>query len=911
MYIFIFFGLSFLPYSQHLYFKQLAKDFPVFYYILSPCKMFWSDFKKDKEKWLCIKNEYYEDDYNPLLANLGRLGREFIKYLDPLETIECYSTVKNAVSVYQQETFDGIVLDQGISQNLSLLEAVQVDMLFMRYPRPLEKINILENQSIHVHIAPTRLREVQILYDQILRIMNEEEIYPSDIIVMAPSIMEYEPYIKSIFGSEVDYQITDLRESSQNKMIEGFLHLLSLYHSRWDINAILQLLEYPQFRQKHNIEEDDIHIIRQWIYEAGIRWGSDENHRNEWMQEHYDGKTMSTYVATWEFGISRLLLGLSMIGGKDDSQMCINFEKCAPFDSVDISNASLLGRLIYVFRSLRDDIKFLDNNFSLTKWVEYLQCLFESYFFVDKSNKKELANSKELIEKLLSLGNVNPRLRENNYSFTTVFHYVEKTMKMETGSFNANNLQTVKFCSMVPMRAIPSKVIYILGMDDDSYPRRDIKQTLNEMKKQSVEYCPSRNDYDRYLFLESILSARKYLIISYSIKSLLDQKEQLPSLILRELLDYLDKAFCMDKGFPSELCVTKHPFYEFDKRCFSEDFPMLQSFSKRNYLAAKAYYDTERKQGFCFIPEFSCIQSKKAPVKDKEIPGIINIFDLCLVARNPLQAYLNKQLGMYIKDSVNLQTEECFTLPYNHIIKLHNEALQSSLESAIDSIEMEGNCPSGIFNLLMREEISKEHLKYKEYLSQLGVDKLFSVELVSSCKQHTQIPNGNWLFPKLSLRLDNGKEIFIIGKLDKLCSKGMILFNKDHYSKTFSVWPKVLVMNCLRQCGLLLDSNLLFIKEEKMKNINTVDPFALLKDFVEYYLQCLDNISLLYPDCIPDLLSKDVKSLQKKIINVVNGHWGIDKYFAWAFHDKELCLDPVLNDSIYQPVYKSFLEALY
>jgi exodeoxyribonuclease V gamma subunit len=43
----------------------------------------------------------------------------------------------------------------------------------------------------------------------------------------------------------------------------------------------------------------------------------------------------------------------------------------------------------------------------------------------------------------------------------------------------------VKFCSLLPMRGVPFKVVYILGMNLEDYPRRTEKVSFDLMRKKS------------------------------------------------------------------------------------------------------------------------------------------------------------------------------------------------------------------------------------------------------------------------------------------------------------------------------------------------------------------------------------------------------------------------------------------
>ncbi|MFQ5677268.1 MAG: exodeoxyribonuclease V subunit gamma, partial [bacterium] len=187
------FSMSFLSRQQHQLLVGLSETIPVHYYLLSPCQVFWSDILSDREgrklqeNWekqgISDSREFFLEEYlydrNPLLANFGRLGREMTVQIEESGAItdEDYELPGNPSSI---------------------LEAVQTDILLLRNPDPEKRIDLPNNGAIQVHVAGNRMREVQILYDTILGIIEkhaEEEnpILPEDFIVMAPDIMDYDP----------------------------------------------------------------------------------------------------------------------------------------------------------------------------------------------------------------------------------------------------------------------------------------------------------------------------------------------------------------------------------------------------------------------------------------------------------------------------------------------------------------------------------------------------------------------------------------------------------------------------------------------------------------------------------------------------------------------------------------------
>jgi exodeoxyribonuclease V gamma subunit len=115
----------------------------------------------------------------------------------------------------------------------------------------------------------------------------------------------------------------------------------------------------------------------------------------------------------------------------------------------------------------------------------------------------------------------------------------------------------VTFCSMMPMRSIPFKIIAVLGLNDGEFPRQSTfvdMDLVNHLGRQIGDR--SRRGDDRYLFLEAILSARTALYLSYQGRGIRDNKIREPSLVLSEFLAYLKKYHQFDRVIQQPL----HPF---------------------------------------------------------------------------------------------------------------------------------------------------------------------------------------------------------------------------------------------------------------------------------------------------------------------------------------------------------------
>ncbi|EPN22314.1 exodeoxyribonuclease V subunit gamma, partial [Pseudomonas syringae pv. actinidiae ICMP 18804] len=98
---------------------------------------------------------------------------------------------------------------------------------------------------------------------------------------------------------------------------------------------------------------------------------------------------------------------------------------------------------------------------------------------------------------------------------------------------------SVNFCTLMPMRAIPFKVVCLLGMNDGDYPRAQPPLDFDLM---GSDYRPgdrSRREDDRYLLLEAVLSARDQLYVSWVGRSIRDNSERPASVLIGQLRDHL------------------------------------------------------------------------------------------------------------------------------------------------------------------------------------------------------------------------------------------------------------------------------------------------------------------------------------------------------------------------------------
>jgi Exonuclease V gamma subunit len=872
------FGLSYFPPLYTRFLQRIAERVPVTYYLLSPCQKFWGDILSTKES-LRLKSFWQQKnttlssqetldllirDNNPLLANLGRLGREMANRMEDCcpQTTENYSLPQTILNYpqYEELASDDLILTK-TDHPLTLLEAIQSDMALLRNPESGDPIPFTAyDGSIQVHAAPKKMREVEAIHDALLSIIDKHSndshpITPGDILVMAPDVSSYLPFIRSVFKANseaLDVQLMEPQSATRHEVVRAFLHLLAMANGRWEASAFIQLLEFPSFRNKLNLDLEDVNTIQDWIKDAKIHWGTDNIHRTELMQRDYSSDSLheESSTGTWEDGFSRLLENLV-------------FKPENTRNNIDFSQAELLGSILHIIRSLKEDFKPLTNGskLSLEDWSSYLSCLLEAYFSpYDPEGSSD--GYKILQEHITSFSKASNRLKDATFAFNTIQRHLEELLQKESSSYKEANLNAVRFSSLLPMRTVPAKIVVLMGMGDGEFPRQGQPKTWNLLSNNpAADYYPNTVDFDRYLFLESLLSARKYLLFSYVSQEPGNTKELGTSLLVKEVLNYLDAAYSVDNIKPSLHCCFKHALDPFDAKYFS-DSTHLKSYSQSNYKAALARYCTEKSPSHSFIERFEPPTNVLDTIQNNHK---IDLADLTAFAKNPLKSYLNSH-GLYVDKAENRQIVDDADLFLSHLNswQLLRDALTGSLTTTLAHAEKTGSMPKGSFNPVGRDKLISDIEVIHNKLHELNPTDTDIFPIFFNERQSiAERTEKGWILPPLFIESAEIGKIMIVGKIDLTAEQGLILLKQDKIETSIESWPLILAYASLVKINNLpLKNQVLFFKKDKFasKQID-FDSLSPLTRFVEYFLSSQNAPSPLNPDQI-HLLLKD--KMEKK-----------------------------------------------
>ncbi|MEW6992267.1 exodeoxyribonuclease V subunit gamma [Colwelliaceae bacterium 6441] len=631
-----FFGLNAMAPMWLSFINALSEVIDVHFFHLNPCENYWGDILSEKqafkgsEKWTQVQSSISDSVGNPLLANLGQQGREFLSLLQQysMVNIEAFESTKCPLVV----------------NNSSILSHVQEDILSLRDARTSPSLQ--KDDSIVITSAHSALREVQGLHDWLLHQFNQDKtLKPRDVLVMCPQVEKYAPYVNAVFSKgwqelkddipPLPCSISDRISLDTEPLVTAFSELLTLPDSRFQVSQILAWLRLPALQAKFGLQIEDIDKFTLWIESACIHWGIDAEHKKKILNSNNVAEQF-----TWQYGLSRLLQGFAY------SDQAVVHGELLLLPNVEGSDAILLGKLMLVFEQLQYFTAQLNRARSPHQWHKFLKTLIDDVF--DSSNEDSFSIIFSAIESFVEY--CQHASFEQEIELCVLREYLTHHFSQpDTG--RQFMVGQVTFCSMLPMRSIPFKIVAVLGLNDGDFPRQrtPLAFDLMSLTKSRLGDRSRRGD-DRYLFLEAIISARQSLYLSYLGRSIKNNNERQPSIVLKELMDYLSQSYGWKLlgDDPSDIRQLA-----------------MQPYSEKNYLGQYAGFDakwlalsptrakavSDENPRLC-LSDVDQEKPSSASISDS-IETAITSLELVRFFVHPSRYFAQKKLGLYLDNAEN------------------------------------------------------------------------------------------------------------------------------------------------------------------------------------------------------------------------------------------------------------------
>ena len=647
------FGISYLPQYHLDILAEIANYTEVNLFLLSPCREYWGDIVSAREqaRRTPLEGDYLEEG-NPLLASLGKLARDFSNMV----------INSSAEAVAELELY----AEPGEER---LLASLQSDILRLsgaeesQTKRPISD----EDQSIQIHSCHSPMREIETLHDNLLALLEREKgLSPRDIVVMTPDIETYAPYIAMVFEAcqeparKIPYSIADRSLASEGVVATELLKLLALPGSRLSATNVFDILESPPISTRFGLDAAELEVIRNWIEETRIRWGADEAHRASFGLPSYRENS-------WAAGLDRLLLGYAM---PEEGESLFN--NLLPFDEMEGNSTQTLGKFadfVHKIIALKDN---LARSRTLGEWRADIRSLLDDFIATDDESAYELAAVAEAVDAIEECG----RKAEftEKVELALIRTWLSSRLDAEQKGFGFMT-GGITFCAMLPMRSIPFQVVALVGMNDNAFPRQSRPPGFDLIARNPRPGDRSLRDEDRYLFLESLLSARTCFYLSYVGQSVKDNSTIPPSVLVSEFLDSIDRSFTAAGTSVESRLVTQHRLQAFSRAYFNGT-PRLFSYSSENCAALLEAAQQSKEQG-AFIA--TALKEPPDELRDVSLTQLVRFFT------NPARYLLENRLQIRLEElSTPLEEREPFAVGGLEAYNLNQELLERRLRGTTD-----------------------------------------------------------------------------------------------------------------------------------------------------------------------------------------------------------------------------------
>lgn len=604
----VLFGSAFLGDSSLRFFKHLSRFISVDHFILSPCGKF-------------------ENYKMPLLKNWGSLFEGFI---DLMKGLSSENRLKNH-SEFISDKETSILCE---IRNRLLNDSAE------KNPVPIPA----DDTSLRIVSTTGKWREVEALKNRILKLLDEDPTLKlTDIGVLAPDINEYSHFIEALFHTadnrNLPYNIIDLRGNEDSPFINAFTELLRLAGARFTRKELFSLFSNRCFAARNNISSGEYDRWLELCDGVNIKWAVDEQHKKEL---HLHGSRFNS----WESGFDRILGGISLSEDEDLHS--------APYELFNESSNISAGKLIHIIRSLHMDITSLEGvKLQLEEWILIWESIMETYLKPSEahsSDSRDRLRLKGCFRDILNMVNDLNNLKDlNNKSFDFFMFksLISEFINKSGGSSGRYLTQGISCASLKPLRAVPFRVIMVLGMNEEVFPAVedplsfDLKET--PYVKEIISIDLSRRTSDKYSFLEVFLSAQEKVCLFYTGRNNADNEVLQPSPLISEFNEYLDANFTSEDGTPISKSITvEEKLQPFDKEYFTEGSPLF-SYNKRDFHLAETYYSREKNENR--NSDFGPL-----PLNAEDSLLEITLGDLLKFLKNPVKYFFNNRCRIFMNE---------------------------------------------------------------------------------------------------------------------------------------------------------------------------------------------------------------------------------------------------------------------
>lgn len=547
-------GLSYVARIFQWVFGAIGARTDLSLYVLNPCREFWEDVPAESELRARLEEPTEvldREDDPPLLTWWGRPGREHVHLLGDLTGGD------------REERFvDSSSLPE--SSASSLLARVQDDVLERRaFPLVREPAD----GTIRAFACPGVRREVEAVAEEIWRLVRESRagtplrFHEIAVLVHAEDRDTYLPHVSAVFGQarRIPHHVVDLSLQAESRIVEAAGLLVDVLLSRFSRPEVLALLRHPTLRVPGASAELDRGAWTRIVDRLGVFHGRDGA---DLAGTYLAPETLGLDAVSWAQAASRLALGAFLECETDVRP----FESATgPIHPEPGEGDEATPSLALIVRSLIADARFAETaELPLSSWAVFFEALFTGYLEA-RSDREEgelrrcLAACRAVGEREVSASfderesdasEADSDERPHDAAARVGVHVAAELLREGLASLGGARgeylADGVVVSALAPMRAIPFRAVFLLGMGEGRFPTSERRDPLDLRAHQRRIGDVTPAERDKYVFLETLLCARERFVVSWVARDELTGEAIPPSPVVAQLLELLQRRYVTD-----------------------------------------------------------------------------------------------------------------------------------------------------------------------------------------------------------------------------------------------------------------------------------------------------------------------------------------------------------------------------
>ena len=649
------FGFSQISLVHYKLLVKLSKYYQIKIYQLNFLYDFWAT-EDDSKKWQNISNlkekdiVYPNDNENPLIKLWAKPSYENLKLISKL--------------IYKNDNFEiksfWIKNEKQKLQNSSLLNILQSNISHNNlFDMQVQKA--IQDKSIQIVGCPSIHREIETVYNSIIYNMEtNKDIKLTDIAVLVPNMEKYKTVIKSIFLKNpidsdkfeinskilIPFNLSDSTASFDSSFGKALIKMLELAKGFFTRKDAFELFLNPCFITANNLVREDILVWLEWISKLNVFYGFDEN-------------KIDFY--SWGLALKRLKFGRIMDSVDDFScEKDLFYQNIVPFSDIESEDIEKLDKFVNIIESLFIKLKFLkDKKENGEFWAYEIKNLINDFLLIPDDLKAENYVLHQILLDLERLKTYDFISNQKIFNVSYIIEFIKANLSEIPSGIGSYLCGGVTISSLAPLRPIPFKIVYIVGLTEGDFPGFKETSTLDLRTEKREIGDIERSDANKYLFLETLMSVREKLYLTYICKDIQKDQEFLPCSIILQLKDYINSNILINGQFEeSEAPLKGNSKFYFKKQVEFSDIFVNYSFCER----LLTLIDIKEKYKHIFNDEqIKLIEERYNNLKNKEIIQIEDKKEdneINKIKLNELLEFLLDPLQFLLKKYHNIEDEE-------------------------------------------------------------------------------------------------------------------------------------------------------------------------------------------------------------------------------------------------------------